>query len=255
LREPKSVIEEARLDANLKIYKGGGCNSAVLTSSDGKKVLIVDTKYFKGARELRKAVTAAEITIVNTHFHMDHARGNRLYPDAYVVSGLLPRNARWQWYFDTGFSRRPDKLLGPGEQITFGIDDEKIHVFSVGRAHSLNDSVVFFERRRLLMAGDLVWENAHPVLIGSSITAWRSALKTLEIRYPVGALVPGHGIISDMKAITGMEAYFDSIAAAVGNRDRIDDLRRQYARYSAFPLFSGVDAVVRLIEREAARNR
>jgi len=251
LREPKSVVEEARLDANLQIYTGGGCNSAVLTSWDKKKVLIVDTKYFKGAKELRKAVSATDIIIVNTHFHMDHARGNRLYPGAYVVSG----KAGWQWYVDTGFSRRPDKLLQPGEEITIGIDDETIHVFCVGRAHSLSDSVVFFERRRLLMAGDLVWENAHPVLIGSNITAWRSALKTLETKYPVDALVPGHGNIADLKAILGMEGYFDSIAAAVGNKDKIDDMRSRYSRYSAFPLFSGVDAVVRLIERETARNK
>ena len=75
------------IDPEMKIYLGGGCNSVVLMSKDGQEAVVVDTKYFGGATALRKAVQALKITLINTHFHLDHARGNRLYPEAYVISG------------------------------------------------------------------------------------------------------------------------------------------------------------------------
>jgi hypothetical protein len=63
-------METLSLDQDMKVYKGGGCNSIVLCSRDGRKAIIVDTKYLRGAKELRKKVTAEEIIIVNTHFHL-----------------------------------------------------------------------------------------------------------------------------------------------------------------------------------------
>ena len=123
MQEQKHIIEAVKIDDNLTIYNLGGCNSAVLCSEDGQEAVIVDTKYFRGARKLRKEITAKNITIINTQFHMDHARGNRLYPGAYVISGNIV--AWWQWYFDTAFSRRPDKALEPGEETVVNIDTER----------------------------------------------------------------------------------------------------------------------------------
>jgi len=142
----------------------------------------------------------------------------------------------------------------PGEETVLSFDGETIRVSCVGKAHSLSDSIVFFEERKLLMAGDLVWENMHPVLIGSDVTSWRRVLNTLEKGCLAEVIVPGHGNITDMKAITKMAGYFDSIAAAVGDPDRMVGLKRQYNSYYQFPLFSGVGAVARLIKRETARS-
>ena len=91
-------MKALKLDENLTIYLGGGCNTIVLTSKDGKEAIVVDTKWFRSARELRAAIKAPKVTIVNTHFHLDHARGNKLYLSAYVISG----ETNWkQWDFDT----------------------------------------------------------------------------------------------------------------------------------------------------------
>jgi len=246
----KNIIETKKIDNNLTIYTGGSCNSAVLRSEDGQKAVIVDTMYFKSAKELRKEVTAKDITIINTHFHMDHARGNRLYPGAYVIAGNI--KAWWQWDFDTFFSKRPDKKLEPGEETIINIDNEKVHILSMGMAHSLNDCVVCFENRKLLMAGDLVWKNMHPVLIGSNtnITLWRELLKKLENKYEFQTLVPGHGDFGDKKAVLEMEGYFDSIAAAVGDKHKIRELKEKYKGYASFPLFAGVDRVAEMIKKE-----
>jgi cyclase len=244
----RGIIEAVKNDENLTIYTGGGCNSAVLCSEDGQKAVIVDTKYFEGARRLREEIKAKNITIINTHFHMDHARGNRLYPGAYVISGNIV--AWWQWYFDTAFSRRPDKALEPGEETVVNIDQEKIHILCMGRAHSLNDCIVYFENRKLLMAGDLIWGHKHPVLIGSDITSWRRVLKVLENKYEFHTLVPGHGDLTGKNAVVEMEEYFDLIAAAVGDKHKLRGLRDKFKDYDKLPVFSGVDRVAVMIKRE-----
>ncbi len=111
----------------LTFYIGRGGNSILLLSEDGRKALLIDTKYFGAARELRKEVTAKEVTIINTHFHIDHPRGNKLYPESYVISGICP----WKlWDFDSRKSKRPDKVLNPGEEYRFKFDDEWVRMIN-----------------------------------------------------------------------------------------------------------------------------
>jgi cyclase len=250
LDKNKPVIKEIMLDGHFRIFTGGGCNSAVLISADRKKAVVVDTKYFSGAKEQRARIPAADITVINTHFHVDHAGGNRLYPDAHVISG----KAGWLWYLDTGFAKLPDEPLLPGGEIVMDFDNEKIHILCMGRAHSDNDSVVFFEKRKLLMAGDLAWEKVHPVVAGSNLTAWRAALKTLETGFAADTVVPGHGNITDMKAVFSMEEYFDSIAGAVGDREKTAALKEKYGNYELTPLISGVSITALLIKCENRRK-
>jgi hypothetical protein len=58
-------MEVMGVDREMKIYLGSGCNSIVLTSQDSQEAIIVDTKYFRGAKALRKEVRARNITLVN----------------------------------------------------------------------------------------------------------------------------------------------------------------------------------------------
>jgi glyoxylase-like metal-dependent hydrolase (beta-lactamase superfamily II) len=162
--------------------------------------------------------------------------------------------AWWQWYFDTAFSRRPDKAMEPGEETVVNIDKENVRILCMGRAHSLNDCIVYFENRKLLMTGDLIWEHKHPVLIGSDITLWRRVLKILENKYEFRTLVPGHGDFTGKNAVIEMEEYFNLIAAAVGDKHKLRELREKYKDYDKFPVFSGVDRVASMIKRENAHR-
>ncbi len=242
-----SDFTKIKFDDNLCIYCGGGCNSVILNSRDREKALVVDTKYFKGAKKLREEVTAKDNTVINTHFHIDHARGNKLYPNAHIISGST---IWWLWDFDTAYSKRPDTILNPGQEIILHLDQEKIHVLSMGKAHSANDCVVYFEDRKLLMAGDLVWEHIHPMVVGSNIKLWLQALKKLENKYEIDTLIPGHGSICDKNAFFAMQEYFNSIAEAAGDRTRLSILRDKYKEYQKIPLVSGVDRVAACVKKE-----
>ena len=246
-------MEAVRLDDDMTVYLGGGCNSVVLYSRDRQKAIVIDTKYRRGAKELRTQITVREITIINTHFHMDHARGNRLYPQATVISG----STNWrQWDFDTAHAKRPDHVLNPGDVVRLECDDEILQVIDMGRARS-NDLVVHFEKRKVLAAGDLVWRSRHPVLLdrNTNLTAWREYLEKIDASYDVDVVVPGHGDVAQRSAISEMKSYFDSISGAVGNRRQLKNLKRRYKAYKGFPIFGSFRRTARFMAREIRRTQ
>ncbi|HEQ71532.1 MAG TPA: MBL fold metallo-hydrolase [Spirochaetia bacterium] len=240
-------------DAQLRIFPGGGCNSIVLTSDDGKKALIVDTKYFKGARHMRANVHASDIVIVNTHFHMDHARGNRLYPNAFIISGTAP----WKlWDFDTGRSKRPDTALAAGDEISLKIGSETVRIINMGKAHSGNDCIVYLETRKMLLAGDIIWVGMHPMVLDpyGSISSWITVLDTIHSSFEIKTIVPGHGAVSTKEAVIEMRDYLHSIHDAVGDTERLRDLRKTYRHLKSIPPVSGFHQTVKRAKKERKKS-
>jgi cyclase len=234
----------------LTIYIGGGGNSIVLTSEDGTKALIVDTKMGGAAKDLMKSVKAGEIIIVNTHSHSDHTSGNSLYPSAKIIAGAYTRE---QWDIDSDKSRYPDILLKSGEEKVFQIGSEKVHIRNMGRAHTWNDVVVYCENRKFLATGDIVFFDMHPALLtksGSNVKLWVGVLNDLYNRYNVKTLVPGHGKVSDRNGLVVMKDYFVSIGDSIGKPEMQAALKKKYKDYFAIPFMSGIDKTMKYIENE-----
>jgi len=237
------------LDKNLVVYLGGGCNSVVLTSIDGKEAIIVDTKWLSSAKRMRNLIKAPKVTIINTHFHMDHSRGNGLYPEAHVVSGEV----NWRhWDFDSGKSKRPDRILRTGDKIVLKLDDELIHIWDLGPAHSENDSIVFFEKRKLLVVGDLVVVNQHPVLIdkNTNLSMWRQLLDLIEREIEFDTLVPGHGPLSDKAEVLTMKRYFAAASAVASDSTKFGIEKQNFQMYSSFPVFGSFRRTISFMRRE-----
>jgi glyoxylase-like metal-dependent hydrolase (beta-lactamase superfamily II) len=244
------TVETISYDPQLTIYIGGGGNSLVLTSEDGTKALIVDTKMRGAAKDLRNSIKAGEIIIVNTHSHSDHTGGNSLYPTAKIIAGEYSKE---QWNVDSGNSRYPDVLLKVGEEKVIQIGKEKAHIRNMGQAHTMNDLVVYFENRKLLATGDLIFFKTHPVLMaksGSSVKLWIRALDDLYNRYNVKTLVPGHGKVSDRTALIGVKDYFVSIGDSIGKPEKQAELKKKYKNYFSLPFMSGFDRTLKYIENE-----
>jgi cyclase len=244
------AVETIQPDPQLKILVGGGGNSIVLTSEDGQKALVVDTKMAGAAKSLRKNVRAGDVTIVNTHFHADHTSGNPLYPGARLIAGAYSPE---QWKKAAGENRYPDETIQPGEEKVLQIGSETVHIRNMGRAHTWNDIVVYLEKRKLLVTGDIIFLDRHPVLFagsGASVSSWITVLDTLQNLYDVTTLVPGHGKVSDKNAIAWMKEYFTSAGEAIGNPQKQAELREKYKTLFVLPGMSGLAMTMRFIEKE-----
>jgi cyclase len=244
------AMETVKVDPQLTIVLGGGGNSIVLTSEDGSKSLVVDTKMAGAAKNLRKMVTASDITVINTHCHRDHVGGNDLYPSAHVIAGAYSRD---QWAALAGKNRYPDETLQVGQEKVMTMGGETVHVRNMGRAHTWDDVVVYLEKRKMLITGDLLFLGRHPVLFvqgGASVGSWMSVLDTLQKLYDVTTVVPGHGPVSDGRALAEMKAYFTDASDAAAHSEKRAAFQEKYKALSSMPGMSGPDKTIAFIEQE-----
>ena len=240
-------VEE--VDENLTVVWGFGGNSVILRSPDGARVLIVDTKMGGGAKRLYEVVAGmapeADVTVINTHAHSDHAGGNKLLPDATFIAGAYDAD---YWMQETKLERLPDVLIGEGEEHVLEIGDEVVRIQNVGRGHSWNDVVVYFQNRRMLATGDLFFNGWHPVLIeaaGGDVASWIRDLDYLLETFEIATVIPGHGSKSDRSGLEAVREYFSSIQDAAGDEIRLAELEGRYKDWLTMPGMSGFDKTVK----------
>ena len=210
---------------------GWGANQGFVVTSDG--VVVIDTGFTRPrARELwaevKRATDAPPRIIVNTHDHSDHVFGNST-----VADGSIPifshancrrrlvklGNSRVEGY------RKLDEMRGPLEglsivppQVTFDSEmavkvcDTEIRFIHPGHAHTSGDTMVHLPGRKVLFAGDVLWEGYHPNLEDGSVPGWVSALGRV-IDMDLNVVVPGHGRPTgkrSAKELAGYLKWFDS---------------------------------------------
>jgi glyoxylase-like metal-dependent hydrolase (beta-lactamase superfamily II) len=241
------------LDPQLKAFIGGGGNSLVLVSEDGKEALVVDTKIGPPAKRLKAYVDSlgpeTHVTVVNTHYHPDHAGGNPLYPKAKIIAGAYP-DAEWQKVVK---DRLPDEKVPVGAEKVIPIGSETVRILNLGQAHTTNDLVVYFVNRKLLHTGDLLFNHWNPVLkseSGANVGKWILALETILKTFDLGKVVPGHGPITDKGGLQEMHDYFASIYAAAGDKQKLSALKEKYRGYFSLLGMSGFDQTVAYVEKE-----
>jgi glyoxylase-like metal-dependent hydrolase (beta-lactamase superfamily II) len=244
-------VETIQYDPQLTIYLGGGGNSVVFTSEDGSAALVVDTKMKGAAKILREKIKAKDITFINTHDHSDHTGGNALYPQAKIIAGEYTKK---QWADDASkTSRYPDITIKPSEEKVMKTGSETVYIFNVGRAHTFNDVAVYFDNRKLLVTGDLVFNQMHPGLLaksGANVALWIKVLESLSKKYQIKTLVPGHGPVADQNALVVMKDYFVSMGDSIGNKEKQTVLKEKYKNYISFPGMLSFNNTLKFIEQE-----
>jgi glyoxylase-like metal-dependent hydrolase (beta-lactamase superfamily II) len=241
------------VDPQMKIFLGGGGNSIVLKSEDGKQALVVDTKMGPWAKHLQRYVDSlgpdVQVTVVNTHYHPDHAGGNKLFPRAKIIAGNYSDD-EWKKVVK---DRLPDEKIPVGTEKTLGVGSETIRILNVGQAHTSNDMVVYFVNHKLLHTGDLVFNHWNPVLrkdSGANVGKWIAALETVLKTFDIQKVVPGHGPITDKSGIQEMHDYFASIYAAAGDKSKLAALKEKYRDYFSLGNMTSVDKTAAFIEKE-----
>jgi glyoxylase-like metal-dependent hydrolase (beta-lactamase superfamily II) len=228
-------------------------NSAVLTSKDNRSVIIIDTKQGNDAEKLFKKIQRrspdASITIISTHTHYDHTGGNRLYKEAFLITGAIGNE---QWSREADSIKYPDYRLPKGRDTSIILDDEIVQIKALSSAHTDGDILVLFEKRGILCTGDQIFEGMHPVVskkFGSDVNGWLSNLDTLISLAPV-KVVPGHGVIGSSSLLVDQKNYFISIRDALADERAMNDLRKKYKKYYSIPDLADFDNTVAFLKEE-----
>lgn len=211
---------------------GAGSNAGFVVGE--RAVAVIDTfQNQNAARALLAAIhehTALPVRyVINTHYHIDHVTGNRIFADAGAVI-MAQRNVR-AWIHTENikfFGAHPSpqaastvaNLYAPDVGYIKGVDldlgGKQLEV-RVWAGHTGGDSAVRVMGTGVVFTGDLFWQHSLPNLIDASVGQLLETLSKLETWPAVGAgvFVPGHGSPGTAGDIRDFRGYLSALLQAV----------------------------------------
>jgi glyoxylase-like metal-dependent hydrolase (beta-lactamase superfamily II) len=203
-----------------------GSNAGFVIGDNG--VLVVDAFFNPDAAkalliEIHKLTDKPILYLVNTHFHIDHVRGDAVFKAAgatiiahrNVPGWVHPENI----HLLGGDKIQPqaradvDALIGPDQTV------DKTTVLTLGRrkielrpmtGHTGGDLVVGVPDAHVLFAGDLLWNHTGPTTIDGKVVPWTAELAQLETLSNT-TFVPGHGQVATAKEVDDLKVFFEDL--------------------------------------------
>jgi glyoxylase-like metal-dependent hydrolase (beta-lactamase superfamily II) len=208
---------------------------------DGGESLLIDTLFdlhLTGEMldTMRQQVPAASRigTVVNTHANGDHCWGNELVAGATIVASRrtaeemaqLPPQAL-AGLVAQGPRLGPAgiyvaRIFGPFEfgsitltlptstfegEHTVRVGGREVRLIEVGPAHTRGDTLVYLPADRVIFTGDILFASGHPIVWAGPVGNWMRACERI-LALDVETVVPGHGPISDKRAVAALRDYF-----------------------------------------------
>jgi glyoxylase-like metal-dependent hydrolase (beta-lactamase superfamily II) len=243
-RSPEGAprIEVERIGSTLAIIRIAGISTAVLLGSEG--VLVVDPGLEEAApfleREIRKLGWGGVRTVIDTHWHFDHAGGNKAFgPGAEILASQATREWLSQDERLLGMDlpaypdeARPRAVKAPAESIPEFA--EKVTLKIAPGGHTGGDLLVHFEGSKLLAIGDIVFAGQFPFVDidhGGSVVVLAEVLQGLIDGFPQDTrFIPGHGPVlarNDLVAYRQMILETTEIVRDEMSRGRsLEEMRR-----------------------------
>jgi cyclase len=211
------TVEKIKLlKPNLYEITGGGANTLVRVTNQG--LIVVDTKNpsdenFNRLMEEIKSVTDQPVKyIINTHHHPDHVGNNQKFIDAGAQVVALEALKMWMEKDPrtTAIPGRPTQTFA--KDYTLKLADAEVRLFSFGRGHTGDDTMVYFPDTKIVMVSDQITD-ATPIVDfanGGSAVEWTKILDGV-LSLDFEQAIPGRG---EPKSKADVQAYrmkFDTV--------------------------------------------
>jgi cyclase len=237
----KIPIEVVNLADGLDVIKGAGGNVAVLRGPDG--LFVVDSQIPARGKEVLE--TARRIggkpvsTLVNTHWHFDHAGGNEFFgrAGAMIVATETTRKRlstdQYTEVFKMTTPASPAVALPSftADVANFHVGNETVHLMAVPPAHTDGDLIAHFTSYDVIHTGDLFSNGFYPNIDASS-RGWLGGMiaaadRIQKLAGPKTKIIPGHGPIgtpADLAAFrTMLVTLYDRLAPLLDAGKTIDE--------------------------------
>lgn len=227
----KIPIHLTPLSANLHLLDGPGGNIVVATADEG--TLIVDAGVPARGPDILKAASGLNHrpvkTVINTHWHTDHAGGNETMGKA-GARIIAHENTRKRLgaeqtveIFNVKVPPSP-RIAFPtvtfADTLTLYHGDQELHLIHVAPAHTDSDLFVHFVNANILQTGDLLFNGFYPVIdyssggwIGGMIEASERMLGLADAQTKI---VPGHGPLATKADLTAARDMLATVYERIG---------------------------------------
>lgn len=250
-QDPKDPFTLKKLTESVYALYGEGGNVGFFVGPEA--VTVVDSQYKElapGIVEKIKSVTDKPIKfLINTHYHGDHVGGNEVFIKFAVI--MAHDNARKRMLEspqhilkeypklleEAKRDNKPDHVKFFEEQIEWAkkvkieeiaapvltynselrihAQGETIQVWHTPPAHTDGDSVIYFEKAKVLHMGDLLFYKVIPridVEGGGSAKGYLAAIDGVVKKVPSDVtIIPGHGEVTDLVGVKVFVQYIQDL--------------------------------------------
>ena len=228
----QSPIVTTRLTDTLTMLSGPGGNVLVLAGAEGK--VVVDTfvqPVWTALKRVLDRIGAAPVhTVIDTHWHFDHADNNDSFrrEGATVLAHANTARRMSETHVVMGMQMMPvERGCLPTQTFTtthtLNVPGERIEARHIPPAHTDTDISVHFTGANVLHLGDVYFNGGYPFIdtsTGGNIEGQiRGASLGLKIADSSTRIVPGHGPVSDSSTLL---RYRDMLVTV---RDRVKKLK------------------------------
>ena len=242
------------LDQSLTLMLGGGGNSGIIIGDSA--VVVVDTKMMSGSEDLYKLAKEKAgqkpIIVINTHYHKDHVNGNKFYKGSKIYIGSYEKEFLQK---NVDAENQPTDFVKDSLLIDLG--NEKVHLYNLGQAHTLNDLVVYLTNHNVLFTGDLIFNRVNPVLkeeSGAKVSRWINVLDLILNRWKDSKIVPGHGKVGDKEMVVSMRQYFVDMTTAAMDPSKENKITDAYKDWMQLPGMSSPEKTIEYIKKYDVRK-
>ena len=274
---PADPFRLKALSGGVHALYGRGGNIGFLVRPDA--ILVVDSQFrdlAPGIVEKIRTVSDKPIRyLINTHHHPDHVGGNEVFRQFAIIIAhdnvrkrmlaspaeiLREYPARAETARKGGNeegARRLDELIAwakkvrveeiPAPFLTFGSDlkiyvgDETVQVWHTTPAHTDGDSVVYFEKAKVLHMGDLLFNRVIPVIDvkgGGTPKGYLPALDSILARLEPGvAIIPGHGEVTDADGVRAFRQYIVDLTGLAKSARAAGKTREAFVAEAELPAY------------------
>ena len=221
---------------NIYVLFGAGGNIGVLKGDDG--FVIVDDQFEPLATKIKAALSEignGDVSYaINTHFHFDHADGNKAFgkTGTTIVAHVNTRDRLKKDIlvevpgFDTILQEKYPIEGLPGltfeSSMKLYLNDQTINVFHVDNAHTDTDAIVYFEESNVFHTGDAFVRYGIPFIdapnggsFGGMIAATNSLIDLCDDQT---LIIPGHGQVSKKEDLIAFRDMLQEIWDRVSNQ-------------------------------------
>jgi cyclase len=227
-----AAIDDAKGDA--------GANAGFVVGDDG--VAVIDTFENEAAAKALlgqiHSLTHLPIKfVINTHYHLDHVAGNRVFAQHGAV--IVGHHSVRAWIHTENLKFFGEKIK-PEEKalvqnlfapevtydtgVTLFLGTRRIEITYM-QGHTGGDSVVSIPDAGIVFCGDLFWRHTLPNLIDATTSTWISTLSEFTEQKadtlpnsalpPAVIFIPGHGDVGNADDVLEFQGYLTWLRGAV----------------------------------------
>lgn len=242
----KTEVKTEKLEDGFYILFGLGGNIAVSSGEDG--VLIVDDQFTEMMPKLRRAMReqgSDEIDFaINTHWHFDHADGNKVLgtEGTWLISQTNSRDMMMKDNVINLVVAATEQEAYPSsalphitfhKNMQFYFNDERVDLLHFGPAHTTGDAVVFFRGRNAVHMGDIYNNAGYPFIdagnggtLDGMLHTCRTVLDSINADTVV---IPGHGPLAspiDLQSYVNMlDFVYKEMKSMIASGMSLDEIQ------------------------------